>query len=273
LNVAALPAIFSAHKTEAEMNDMSARGRFVWYDLMTSDPGKAQDFYKSTAGWGTEDWNGGGGEPYTMWTANGKPMGGVMKNSTPAPPHWIAYIAVPDTDATTKQVTSLGGRVLHGPEDIPTVGRFAVLADPQGAAFCAFTPSRESQSKDELPPIGEFSWHELATDDLKAAWTFYETVFGWDKIAEHDMGPMGIYLIFGRNGHQLGGMFNKPPDMKMPSNWLQYIRVDSADRVADVVKANGGTVMNGPMEVPGGDRIAQCMDPQGAAFAIHSTKA
>ena len=55
-----------------------------------------------------------------------------------------------------------------------------------------------------------------------------------------------------------------------PPNWLQYIAVDSADRAAERVTANGGTIMNGPMDVPGGDRIAQCMDPQGAAFAVHS---
>jgi len=67
-------------------------------------------------------------------------------------------------------------------------------------------------------------------------------------------------------------MFSKSPEMQMPANWLHYVRVDSADRVADVVKANGGSVMNGPMDVPGGDRIAQCMDPQGGAFAIHSMR-
>jgi hypothetical protein len=258
------------------MNDTSSRGRFVWYDLMTSDPGKAQDFYKKTAGWGTENWDPGNMD-YTMWTANGKPMGGVMPlpDGAPIPPHWIAYIAVPDIDATAQQVVSLGGRVVSPPQEIPNVGRFAVLADPQGATFSAFTPRPQpdgSPATDDLPPIGEFSWHELAADDYRQAWTFYEAVFGWDKMAEHDMGPMGVYLIFGRNGHQLGGMFTKSPEMPMPANWLQYIRVDNADRVADAVKANGGTVMNGPMDVPGGDRIAQCMDPQGAAFAIHSTK-
>jgi predicted enzyme related to lactoylglutathione lyase len=111
------------------------------------------------------------------------------------------------------------------------------------------------------------------TVDYKKALAFYRAIFGWEKIEEHDMGPMGIYLIYGRHGIQLGGMFNKTADMPMPPNWLHYIRVDSADRVAEVVKASGGTVMNGPMDVPGGDRIAQCMDPQGAAFAIHAKTA
>jgi len=68
-------------------------------------------------------------------------------------------------------------------------------------------------------------------------------------------------------------MFNRPPGVQAPPNWLQYIRVDSADAAAERVKASGGQILNGPMEVPGGDRIAQCMDPQGAAFAVHSRKA
>ena len=85
-----------------------------------------------------------------------------------------------------------------------------------------------------------------------------------------DMGPMGVYFIFKRNGRDVGGMFNISKEMPMPPSWLHYVRVDSADTAAERVKANGGQVVNGPMEVPGGDRIAQCVDPQGAAFAVHS---
>jgi predicted enzyme related to lactoylglutathione lyase len=173
-------------------------------------------------------------------------------------------------DATVKQAESLGATIHHKPTDIPTVGRFAVLADPQGAFFAVFTPPGNAPGHEGMPNVGEFSWHELATTDYAAAFGFYQALFGWEKIAEHDMGPMGIYFLFGRNGQQLGGMFNKPPEMPFPPNWLQYIQVDSADSAADRVKANGGQVLNGPMDVPGGDRIAQCLDPQGGAFAVHS---
>jgi predicted enzyme related to lactoylglutathione lyase len=254
------------------MADANARGRFVWYDLMTSDPKKAEPFYQKVAGWGTQVWN--GQQPYTMWTVNGNPIGGVMDMppGLNAPPHWIAYIAVPDVDATVKQAESLGGKTHHKPTDIPSVGRFAVLADPQGAVFAVFTPQDNPPGHDGKPNVGEFSWHELATTDYKAAFRFYQALFGWENLVEHDMGPMGIYFIFGRNGKQLGGMFNKPAEMPGPPNWLQYVLVDSADRAAERVKANGGQVLNGPMDVPDGDRIAQCLDPQGGAFAVHSRK-
>ena len=248
------------------------RGRFVWYDLMTTDPKKAEPFYTRVAGWGTQPFE---GMPYTMWTRDGAPIGGVGQVEPPGtPPHWIAYIAVPDVDAAAKQAEGLGGRTVVPGTDIPSVGRFAVLADPQGAMFAVFTPAEGAQGAgpERDPKLGEFSWHELTTTDYKKAFAFYQAMFGWEKTAEHDMGPMGTYFMFGRNGRELGGMFNKTADMTMPPNWTLYVQVDSADAAAERVKANGGQVLNGPMEVPGGDRIAQCMDPQGAVFAVHSKK-
>lgn len=254
------------------MTDAGSRGRFVWYDLMTTDTKGAEAFYTKVIGWGTQPME---GMPYTMWTANGTPIGGSgqLQGAPGTPPHWLAYVAVPDVDATMKQVESLGGKTIVKAQDIPTVGRFGVFADPDGAVIAVFTPlptSRPDRGDEKNPKVGEFSWHELLTVDWKKALAFYHAIFGWEKIVEHDMGPMGIYLIYGRNGIQLGGMFNKTAEMPMPPNWLHYVRVDNAHRAAELVKSNGGTVLNGPMDVPGGDRIAQCMDPQGAAFAVHA---
>ena len=255
------------------MADTTNRGRFVWYDLMTTDPKKAEPFYTRVAGWGTQPFE---GMPYTMWTRDGAPIGGVGQVEPPGmPPHWLAYIAVPNVDAAVTQAEGLGGRTAVPGTDIPNVGRFAVLADPQGAVFAVFTPAGAGQAPgpERDPKLGEFSWHELTTTDYKKAFAFYQAMFGWEKTGEHDMGPMGMYFMFGRNGRELGGMFNTTGDLKMPPNWTLYINVDSADAAAERVKAHGGQVLNGPMEVPGGDRIAQCTDPQGAVFAVHSMKA
>jgi len=255
------------------MTDTSPRGRFVWYDLMTTDPDGAADFYTKVAGWGTQDWSGTGAMPYTMWTTQNTPIGGVMKLAPemgPMPPHWIGYVGVPDVDESARQAESLGGKVLTAPMDIPEVGRFAVICDPQGAAIAIFTPKPGASQPEHAPNVGEISWHELTTTDHTAAYDFYQQLFGWDKTGDFDMGEMGVYQMYGRNNQALGGMFTKPADLPMPPNWLYYIRVSNVDEAAERVKSLGGQVLNGPMEVPGGDRVAQCLDPQGAAFAVHS---
>jgi predicted enzyme related to lactoylglutathione lyase len=251
------------------MADTSSRGRFVWYDLMTTDPAKAQEFYTKVCNWGTQAWE--GGVPYTMWTVSGVPLGGVMPIQNPgAPPHWLAYISCANVDETVKQAKALGAQVFVEPKDIPKVGRFAILADPQGAVFAAFASSNPPQPEQD-PKVGEFSWHELATSDYQAGFDFYEKLFGWEKRQDADMGPMGIYRLFGRNGKEIGGMYNRPAEMAdVPNHWLHYVMVEGAAAAAERVKAAGGKIINGPIEVPGGDWIAVCMDPQGGAFAVHS---
>jgi predicted enzyme related to lactoylglutathione lyase len=119
---------------------------------------------------------------------------------------------------------------------------------------------------------GEFSWHELWTDDAKAALEFYQELFTWEPAGEFDMGAMGIYRLFGQKGQQYGGMFNRRPDMP-PAAWLSYIQVPDVHAAAKQVASGGGTIINGPMEVPGGDWIVQCTDPAGAMFALHTKTA
>jgi predicted enzyme related to lactoylglutathione lyase len=257
------------------MSDAEGRGCFVWFDLNTSEPAAAVDFYTQLVGWGTQKWEG-GGMPYTMWANGDTPLGGVLQlpeeaKSAGAPPHWIAYVAVPDVDATVGRVGELGGGVLHPPTDIPTVGRFAVIADPQGAVIAVFAPAEPGPGRGGPPQVGEFSWHELATTDREAAFDFYHELFGWEKQEAMDMGEAGIYQIYGHGEKPLGGMFVKPAEMPGPPAWLYYVKVADVDAAVAKVKELGGEVLNGPMEVPGGDRIAQCMDPQGAVFAIHSS--
>lgn len=252
-------------------------GRLVWYELLTKDPKGAETFYTKVIGWGTQPFTT-LDQPYTMWTRGGTPIGGLMQipedaRKAGAPSHWLLYIGSDDVDATVKRATALGAEVCVAPQDIPNVGRFSVLTDPQGAMFATYKSASNAPMPEAPLEIGDFSWHELATTDHGSALKFYEAVYGWREAGTHDMGPMGIYCMFGLGGRPLGGMFNKPAEMSAPPHWLLYARVDDVNRVAALVKQHGGTVLNGPMEVPGGDWIALCLDPQGAAFAIHQVKA
>jgi uncharacterized protein len=252
------------------MADSTPRGRFVWHDLMTKDAAAAIEFYKKVAGWGTQKWE--GSQPYTMWTVDNAPIGGVMamRAGDSNRPHWLGYVSSPDVDATVADAIGRGAKTHVPPTDIPNVGRFAVLADPQGAAFAVYTAREGSGGTVGPPKRGEMSWHELATTDPVAVFDFYQPLFGWEKTSAMDMGPDGTYQMFGFDGVPFGGVYKKPAAMPGPPAWAHYIMVDDVARVADVVKGNGGQVMNGPMEVPGGDMIANCMDPQGAVFAIHA---
>lgn len=254
------------------MSNETSRGRFIWYDLSTTDPAAAEGFYGSVIGWGTQPY--GGDTPYTMWTVEEKPIGGVMELPEEAarmgtPPHWIGYISTPDVDATTAQAKELGGTVLVGPEDIPSVGRFVIMEDPQGAVISAFQPASDAPGDPGGPRVGDMSWHELASDDPAASFSFYHELFGWEQTAEHDMGEMGVYQMFGLGDTTLGGIYRKPPEMPGPSAWLYYTRVLDVNEAVARARAHGGQVLNGPLEVPGGDQVAQCMDSQGAMFAVH----
>ncbi len=252
------------------------RGRFVWYELLANDQALASGFYTKVLGWSTEAWKSPpGAPPYTMWTNGGKSFGGLMDlpeqaRKAGAPSHWLGYIMVPDTDAALAKAGQYGAKALMGPMDLPEVGRLVVIADPQGAAIVLFTPSMAGTEPPAAPLVGNVSWHELATDDGKKAWDFYQDMFGWQKGEAMDMGAMGIYQIFTLGGPPIGGIFNRPPQIPV-SNWLYYFRVANLDEAIDRTKAGGGKILNGPMDVPNG-RIAQCMDPQGAVFALHWIK-
>ena len=116
---------------------------------------------------------------------------------------------------------------------------------------------------------GEFSWNELVTTDYQAAFNFYSALLGWQHIDTMDMGPMGMYLMYGRDGKTLGGMMNRPA--MMPANaWIYYVTVSDLEGAIAKATARGAQVLFGPMDVPGGDRIAQLLDPQGVLFALHS---
>jgi predicted enzyme related to lactoylglutathione lyase len=255
---------------------MAKRGQNVWFDLMTTDVAGALRFYTSALGWTTQTWEGGDPQtPYTMIVAGGTPIGGVMtlpeeSAKAGAPPHWLAYTRVDDVDASTAHAVRLGATVLAQAFEVPEVGRFAVLADPQGAAFSVF------QSKSDMPAPsgnvpGQFSWAELHTTDWERAWSFYAELFGWVERGRMEMGPMGTYLMFNDpDVATKGGMSSTAKEMGAPPHWLHYVTVADIHAAVERIKSAGGKVLNGPMEIPGNDMVAQCQDPQGAPFAIYA---
>jgi predicted enzyme related to lactoylglutathione lyase len=254
-------------------------GRFVWYELLTTDPKAAIQFYSDVVGWKTQPWETG---EYTMWVGSQGPLGGVSSlpdeaKKMGAPPYWQATVEVADVDRAVSLVKERGGKILFGPVDVPKIGRMAVIADPQGAAIAMVALESDMPAHDTSKG-GEFSWNELYTTDHEAAFRFYQELFGWERLDEFDMGPMGKYLLWGRDGgqgkKQLGGMMTMPPGMKtpdgrsIPPSWMHYVTTPDFDAALERAKKRDARVLNGPMEVPGGQRVVQLMDPQGAAHAL-----
>jgi uncharacterized protein len=251
-------------------------GRPLWYELMTSDMKAAESFYGTVVGWKTKPFDG-AGQPYTMFNRSGdNNIAGVMTkpDEVKAPPFWAMYIGVPDLEEAAAHITRLGGSAHTEVIEVPSVGRMQMMMDPQGAAFYIYEPADDQQPPEAAAEVGEASWRELMTTDMPAAMKFYQQVFGWQPSQAMDMGPMGTYQMFKRPHGDIGGMMNKPPEMaNVPPNWQIYFRVPDVHAAAERIKANGGQILNGPMEVPDGDWIVNAVDPQGAAFGLHAKKA
>ncbi|HEX8533471.1 MAG TPA: VOC family protein, partial [Allosphingosinicella sp.] len=242
---------------------------FIWYELMTSDPQAAKTFYEKVVGWETKAFE--GGADYTIFEADGRGVGGMMEipedaRQAGARPVWFGYVAVDDVDAAVRQVVEAGGKLHKDIMNVPTVGRIAMVADPQGATFFLVAPEGEDQSPAPEMSPGHAAWHELHTSDWEAAFDFYSRQFGWAKAEAMDMGPMGTYQIFMTNSpNWAGGMFNA--DTLGRPAWLFYFVVGNIDEAVERVRAAGGEVVQGPMEVPGSAWVIQGRDPQGAMFA------
>lgn len=251
----------------------SFHGTPCWYELGTTDLEAAGRFYGDVLGWSVAD-SGMPGMAYHLATAtDGGMVAGMMSvagQQGPPPPNWCIYIAVDDADATAAAITERGGAIVVPPADIPGTGRFAICADPQGAVFGILQPlpmdTPPSTFAFDQSAAGHGNWHELMSSDPAAGFAFYSGLFGWTEDEAMDMGEMGTYQLFQDKGRQIGGMMRL---QNLPhSSWLPYFGVDGVDATLQRITAGGGTVHNGPDEVPGGGWVAAATDPQGAWFAV-----
>jgi len=250
-------------------------GHFIWYELMTSDLDAAIAFYGDVIGWkviaGTTP-----GMDYRMIRAGGKDIGGMMAlpetpNATGLQPGWFSYVNVPDVDAELLAFEAAGGKVLWPANDIPDVGRFAMVADPQGAAIYVMTPAMGGESGAfDRKAEGHCGWNEYHARDQTTAFDFYAGRLGWETSDAMDMGPMGIYQTFSADGVQTGGMMNSP--MPHPT-WLFYFNTGDIDAAVERIEKSGGAVQRSPMEVPGGQWAVTARDPQGAMFGLLGIRA
>ncbi len=259
----------------------SEQGSFIWYELMTPNPAAAKAFYDAVVGWSIDGHNSvpGGAVDYRMIVrGDGGFAGGVLGLTQPmldggARPAWIGYLHAADVDATVAAITAEGGKTMMPPHDQPGVGRLAMVADPQGAPFYLMDPLPPEDDPDgtsdafSVDQPHHVRWNELSTSDPAAAIAFYKRHFGWAQEGGMDMGEMGTYQFLQHDDVGIGAVMPLMPGMPH-AVWSYYIGVDDIDRAATAITDGGGTIVMGPMEIPGGEYSINATDPQGASFGL-----
>jgi uncharacterized protein len=255
----------------------NATGAFIWYELMTPDPEAAKTFYEAVVGWSFGEAVPEYGGYRMINRSDGGQAGGVLPLTEEmqqhgAHPIWLGYINVADVDRALQSIEQAGGKTLMPANDIPNVGRIAMVTDPQGAPFYVMKPIPPAGSADAESDVFSPSaqqrcgWNELSTTDHAGARNFYGTQFGWGSDEFMDMGEYGEYRFLDRNGTRIGAIAGAMPG-KQPK-WRYYFRVPSISAAKQAAESNAGTITNGPHQVPTGEYIIIGTDAQGAEFAL-----
>lgn len=252
----------------------SRHGDFIWYELVTTDVAAAAAFYGEVIGWRSRPFDPADASGYHLFSTAETEIAGLMvlpqKDDCPpdSGPGWIGTIGVDDVDATAAAILESGGRQHVPPTDIPGVGRFAVVADPQGAVFSVMRGAMEGESRSfSLDGVGHCRWNELSTTDPDVASAFYSRQFGWTKGEAMPMGDAGVYQLLDHGGVTFGAVTRAGPDVPRPA-WAFYFGVPDIDAAIVRIAGAGGHVLHGPHEVPGDEFIVIGRDPQGAYFAL-----
>jgi len=271
-------SVLEAAPATAHDNRTSLQGSHIWYELITPTPEGAKSFYDAVVGWDIGPKLPGDMDYRMIVRSDGGNAGGVLRLSQDmadhgARPIWLGYIAVDDVDGIIAQIEAKGGKVQMPATDIPDVGRIAMVADPQGAPFYVMKPTPPAGDEEKVSDVFSVDqpqhvrWNELSTTDPAAALEFYTSLFGWEKGDSMPMGEMGDYQFLNHGGRMIGAIMPKMPDMPV-SLWSYYIGVDDIDRAVAAINDKSGKVLNGPMEIPGGEFALNGMDPQGASFGL-----
>lgn len=257
-------------------------GSFIWYELMTPDAAGAAAFYGAVVGWSfTPPAEAAPIEYWHIGRSDGGSLGGMLQLSAGmleggAHPAWLPYLNVADVDRAVDDILADGGGIIM-PKTTIEVGSFALVSDPQGAAFYVMTPVPPPHDPDATSDVFSVTeaqhvrWNELSTPDPDGAKAFYARHFDFEFNNAMPMGALGEYSFIEHHGVGLGAIMPQV-DRSHPPLWLPYFGVPSAMAARTAIAANGGTVLQEPHEVPGGLWVVVATDPQGAAFGIVGPK-
>lgn len=245
-------------------------GKVIFHELVTPDLAAAKTFYAGLFGWTFRDLHLARSD-YAEALLDGHPVAGLIDRPLPPGgqrrPAWLGYISAQDVNAVTQTALQHGGKVLFGPRDVPDRGREAVVADPQGAVF-AVLASSSGDPPDVMAEPGEWIWSSLVTRDPDNGAAFYQALFDYE-VFDLAANAGARHLMLASSNYSRASVNSLPASRPgLPSHWLNFVRVDDADRVAAKAVALGGRVLLAPRVDRQGGRIAIVADPQGAAVGL-----
>jgi len=251
----------------AELSTSPLLGKFVWRDLVTENPDAVKPFYAALFGWEFEEGRA-LGAPYTLVKSGGQYIAGISRTRRTQPDQpvsqWLSFMSVADVDRAAEQTRAAGGSVVVGPLDLPSIGRGAVVLDPDGAPLGLLRSSLGDPADTPTPALNRFLWTEHLSRDPQASADFYVKLAGFE-VRKIDFAGKPYWVLV--KGRERAGLLRNPIAVDRPI-WLPYVRV--ADPAASAARAAqlGGRVLLAPREDLRNGTMALIADPTGAVLAL-----
>lgn len=235
-----------------------ALGQIVWHDLMTTDIPAARAFYAALLGWEIDDRD--------LIHAGQAHIARIQQARPGEGSRWIPYLEVPDPDAMANGVADAGGRLAVPPTDIPGVGRFAEIEDPEGAAVRLWQARPDPTV---APAPGRVWWNQLIARDPRAARDFYAAAIGWTPL-DQESPETGPYTIFLDGEAAVAGIYPVPipAGAEARSHWQPFFWVEDCRAAVARAIELGGVQHQPPTDAPGVGTLAVVGDPVGADFLL-----
>ena len=245
-------------------------GKLIFVQLVTPDLAAAKQFYAGLLGWTFRDFQV-DGTRYAEAYLDGQPVAGLIHKEKPAgaqrQPAWLSFFAVRDVDAAQKVALANGAKLLFPLRNLPDRGSQAVFSDPQGAVF-ALLASGSGDPPDVLAAPGDWIWSSLITSGPDADAAFYQKLFGYE-VFELPSNPGVEHLLLASDDYARASVNSLPANRpKAHPHWLNYLRVEDADKTTAKVLALGGRVLVEPHVDRQGGKVSVVADPQGAPFGL-----
>lgn len=246
------------------MVDNKKLGIFPWYSLRSTSPATSIEFFKNLLGLSSPETEMPGMGKVTMLQKGDNAFADVGSLNKEMNSHWSTYMTVENVDAFLEKASRMGAKV-NSSFEIPTIGWAAVVTDPCGAEFMAFTPLDWSMANSVMGmEEGMICWNDLMVEDPRKAMDFYGECMGWKFTKSEGMGNMEYHMITSMDGQKIGGIMGIPPKAENISKmWLPYMLTKDLNAAVKKVPELGGQVIMPPTEIPKTGFFSLIKDPNG----------